>query len=246
MPENNGHNPFDNDDNNIIRIPTLKEREKIRKEKEKREKENKTKEPFLNLPPTTKKLIALLIITYLMMEILRYTLPKEIFNLIFYHLAFLPSSFTGETEFLTTTIITPISYMFLHGGLIHIIANIVMTAIFASITEKWLGGKIMLFTFFIGGIAGAFAHLLISPISITPLIGASGGISALFASTAIMMYRTGMLGYGGKGFKHPLVIFIGIWIIISLIFGLMNSSISWASHIGGMIGGVFFTKYIMR
>ncbi len=244
MPENNGHNPLDNDDNNIIRIPTLEEREKIRKEK--RERENRPQEPFLNLPPTTKKLITFLIITYLVMEIVKYTLPKEISNLIFYHLAFLPSSFTGETEFLTTTIITPISYMFLHAGLIHIIVNIVMTAIFASITEKWLGGKIMLTIFFIGGVTGAFAHLLVAPTSIIPLIGASGGISALFASTAIMMYRTGMLGYGGKGIKHPLVIFIGIWIIISLLFGLMDSSISWASHIGGMIGGVFFTKYIMK
>ncbi len=242
MPENNGHNPLDNDDNNIIRIPTLEEREKIKKEK----RENRPQEPFLNLPPTTKKLITFLIITYLVMEIVKYTLPKEISNLIFYHLAFLPSSFTGETEFLTTTIITPISYMFLHAGLIHIIVNIVMTAIFASITEKWLGGKIMLTIFFIGGVTGAFAHLLVAPTSIIPLIGASGGISALFASTAIMMYRTGMLGYGGKGIKHPLVIFIGIWIIISLLFGLMDSSISWASHIGGMIGGVFFTKYIMK
>jgi len=234
----------DNNDDNIIKIPSLAERDKIRRKKLKEENPN---EPFINLPSYTKIIIATLFTIHIIGIALNYISPLW-YDMIFFHLAFTPASWSGNTNFLTTSIITPITHMLIHAGWIHICSNLLMTTIFATITERWIGGKNMIKMFLIGGICGSLTHLAVEPTSIIPLVGASGGISSLFACSALMMFRKGMLGKA-NGIKHPLAIFLGIWIVISLIFGVITpegTSIAWAAHLGGMFGGLAYARFVMK
>lgn len=233
------------DENNIIRIPSLAERDRLKREKESNS--LPPAEPFINLPKYTKLLLATLIIIHIITIIIKHFSPLS-YDYIVIYLSFIPASWSNNTDFLITTIITPFTHMLIHSGILHISTNIIMGAIFATITERWIGGKKMLILFIVGGLIGSFTHFAIEPSSIVPLVGASGGISALFGSAALMMFRSGMLGQG-TGVRHPLFMFLGIWIAISLIFAVISpgtGNVAWAAHLGGMLGGLAYAKFIMK
>ena len=84
-------------------------------------------------------------------------------------------------------LVSPVTYMFLHGGWLHLIVNVASLAAFGSAVERPLdggrrlgrgGAHTMLAVFFLSGIAGAFSQYAAAPDSGEILIGASGGSAA--------------------------------------------------------------------
>ena len=68
--------------------------------------------------------------------------------------------------------------MFLHGGWLHIIGNMLYLWIFGNNVEDRLGRMPFLLFYLVGGIAAALAQVAIDPASTNPLVGASGAIAA--------------------------------------------------------------------
>src|SRR5262245_53573073 len=94
--------------------------------------------------------------------------------------------FTDSLKFVPAFILlrpwTIITYMFLHGGPIHILFNMLMLYFFGSRVEHRLGSSRFLMLYLWSGIAGALLSLLFYPLS--PIIGASGatyGVMLAFA-----------------------------------------------------------------
>lgn len=197
------------------------------------------KEPFINLPPYTKYLLLLIIVPHI---IINFLLTDAQAHWVFIHLGFIPGRFTGEALFEPIALLTPFTHMLLHGSWLHIAMNAVMLLAFGSGVERWLGGKRMIVFFLICGFFGVAAHFALNFYSIQPVIGASGGLSGLFAAALIMINRQ----HGGLTGKYGMWPFIILWIGISIAFGLIGSpdgsEIAWAAHVGGFLGGFLVLK----
>lgn len=198
-------------------------------------------EAFINLPPYTKYLLGVILGIHI---ILNFLLDTNQINWAFVNLGFIPGRFTDTTLFEPLAFITPLTHMFLHGSWLHIAMNSIMLLAFGAGVEKWLGGKTMLKLFVFSALFGLAFHFALNFHSHHPMIGASGGLSGLFAVAITMLNRQNTLPMGKYGFL-PLIL---LWVGISVLFGSMGSpdgsQIAWAAHVGGFIGGFILMKWM--
>lgn len=194
--------------------------------------------PIINMPTLTKYLIGAIIGIELINALI---LSPEQSNALIENFGFVPARFLPE-NFTPAAIITPLTSMFLHGGWMHLFVNAFMLAAFGSGVERWLGPKRMAFLFIMSGLCGVVMHYALNIASPYPMIGASGGISGLFAAGLIMINRGGR-ELGGRFGILPMAL---LWIGVSVAFGMMGApgggSIAWAAHVGGFLGGLAILK----
>jgi membrane associated rhomboid family serine protease len=142
------------------------------------------------------------------------------------------------------------SSMFLHGGWIHLIGNMLYLWIFGNNIEDRLGRLAFLGFYLVGGIAAAAAQVFVDPVSEIPVIGASGAISAVLGAYLVLYPRARVLSLVFLGFFYqllhvPAVIVLGLWFGLQLIDGLAslgvtssNGGVAIFEHIGGFVAGV--------
>lgn len=225
----------------VVRFPSLAERDHLRREEEKRNRP--PREPMVNLPPATKFMAVSFLFIHVFMQI-ALSPPQQYW--IYGHFGFVPGIYTGQEPFSVTAIAAPLTYMFLHGGWAHVIMNSVMMAAFGAGAERWMGARRMIVFFVLCSLSAAFIHFVLNPFSGDPVIGASGGLSGLFAAIIIMMQGMG----AGSGSRYGIWPFVILWIVISILFGMMGApgggAVAWAAHIGGFLAGFVFLKPVMK
>ncbi len=235
----NGHDK--DEDDNVVRMPTLAERDRTRKEKEKQEKtwrkeyKKENSIPFFNtekIPFLTRVLIALFLAVHLPLYLL---LDAGDRLEIFYILGFVPAYYTGAEEWSWFALAGPFTHIFIHGGWMHLVFNAVMMLVMGMFMETTFGAKRMLIFFFVSGLVGALFYLLLNPFLTQPVIGASGSISGLFGVTFLILYERGMLGPMGKRGPLPLIV---LWVVLISGMGMLAGDVAWQAHLGGFLGGV--------
>lgn len=140
-----------------------------------------------------------------------------------------------------------ISYMFLHGGWMHLIGNMLFLWIFGNNVEDHLGhGRFVAF-YFVCGIVAALAHALPNAASPVPMIGASGAISGVLGAYLLLFPRARVLVAIPLGFyfhvtRLPAVWVLGLWFVLQLISSLAakpgEAGVAWYAHIGGFLAGM--------
>src|SRR5687768_14809324 len=102
---------------------------------------------------------------------------------------FVPARFFDPRAFGYTPIevgITLVSSIFLHGGVVHIVGNLLYLWIFGDDVEDRLG-RLPYFTFYLsGGVVGSLVHAFLYPESLIPSIGASGSIAAVLGAFLVL------------------------------------------------------------
>ena len=143
--------------------------------------------------------------------------------------------------------------MFMHGGIFHLAGNMLYLWIFGNNIEDKLGHVRFIFFYIFCGITAAYAHAIINPQSLVPMVGASGAISGVLGAYLLLFPRALVhtlvfLGFFVTVVKIPALIVIGFWVIIQFINGLISTSliqeggVAWFAHIGGFIVGLFTIK----
>ncbi|MFZ2330807.1 MAG: rhomboid family intramembrane serine protease [Atribacterota bacterium] len=144
--------------------------------------------------------------------------------------------------------------MFMHGGLVHLLGNMLYLWIFGNNVEDYLGKIRFLIFYILSGIFAAFAQILMAPGSKVPMIGASGAIAGVLGAYLILFPRARIttlvfFGFFIRLIKLPAIFVLGLWIIFQLFYGLSELSISgggagvaWFAHIGGFMGGIILIK----
>ncbi len=147
--------------------------------------------------------------------------------------------------------LTPISSAFLHGGILHAGLNMMMLLAVAPNLERVLGVKAIALLYGIGLIFAALAECLVQPNSMTPVVGASGAISALVASYAQLFPREQQkpLGPVSARWAHAIKLLAG-WSALNAMLWFVGPGIGiniavWA-HIGGFIAGLILTWPLLR
>jgi len=149
--------------------------------------------------------------------------------------------------------------MFLHGGFLHILGNMLYLWIFGDNVEDRLGHfKYVLF--YLGcGWAASYAHIWASPGSRLPSIGASGAIAGVLGAYITLHPRAHVLTLVPLGFftqivKIPALFFLGFWFLQQFLMGAMSlgvrtaetGGVAWWAHIGGFVAGVVLIKLLGR
>jgi len=134
---------------------------------------------------------------------------------------------------------TLVTNLFIHGGIGHILANMLTLYFFGGYLCQLIGVRNFLITYFCGGILGnIFYILLASPYSIA--IGASGAIYALAGALAVMMPNLRVMVY----FIAPMP----LWVVILLFFVLWSfvPGVAWQAHLGGLVFGLVIGYFFRR
>jgi len=146
-----------------------------------------------------------------------------------------------------------LSYMFLHGGFVHLIGNMWYLWIFGDNIEDMLGSFRFIFFYLLSGIGSAVVHVLFNSQSGTPCIGASGAVAGVLGAYMVSFPRARVLVLLPLFFFWPIIelpalVVLGFWFFIQFFKGTASISqaqgggVAWWAHIGGFIIGIILIK----
>src|SRR6056297_3499505 len=137
--------------------------------------------------------------------------------------------------------------MFLHGGWMHLIGNMLFLYIFGDNMEDLLGHLGFLAYYLASGLAAAGGQILADPSSTVPMVGASGAIAGVMGGYLLMFPRARIdvlviIIFLIKIFTIPAWLMLGIWFGLQLVNGLSmdvaGGGVAYWAHAGGFIAGV--------
>ncbi len=145
-------------------------------------------------------------------------------------------------------LVTVLTSMFLHGGILHLAGNMLYLFIFGAAVEEAMGHFRYFLFYFISGIAGALAMAAFTPNSTLPVIGASGAIAGVLGAYFVLYPRAKIstilpifvLMYF---VEIPAIVYLLIWFIAQLYAGLSQGpevagGVAWWAHVGGFLFGM--------
>jgi len=143
---------------------------------------------------------------------------------------------------------TPVSSMFMHGGLGHLMSNMWFLHVFGDNVEDALGRVRYVLFYFFTGIVAVLAHSVIQASSQLPLVGASGAISGVLGAYVLLYPRARVVTFVPIFFffELPAFFFILIWFAMQVFSGCGSLSstetagIAFAAHVGGFLAGIAF------
>lgn len=141
----------------------------------------------------------------------------------------------------------PVTYMFLHGGLFHVLINMLMLWMFGSSIEDVWGSKAFLKYYFITGVGAGLLSLLTSIIGGLPgtTVGASGAIFGLLVAFGMLFPDRIILVFFffPMRARNAVILFAAIELWVTLAAGPRAGGIARFAHIGGMLIGYLYLKY---
>jgi membrane associated rhomboid family serine protease len=179
---------------------------------------------------------------------------------LFYSYGLIPAVLTGHKQLpaeiaMIAPELTLITSMFMHGGFMHLIGNMLYLWIFADNIEDELGPVKFICFYLLSGIAAALTQVFLNTESTIPMIGASGAIGGVLGAYIVNHPKAKVivlipLGFFSQIVKIPALYVLGFWFILQFINSSLSSSegggVAYGAHIGGFIFGVvailFFNK----
>jgi membrane associated rhomboid family serine protease len=148
--------------------------------------------------------------------------------------------------------LTFLTYMFLHASWLHLISNMLFLWVFADNIEDAFGYFAFVLFYLLCGIAGALAHVLMTPGSTAPLIGASGAVSGVIGGYALLYphARIWILLFFRIPLRISAIWVLGGWFLLQ-IFSVLTAQpagkieVAWWAHIGGFVAGLAIT-FLLR
>jgi membrane associated rhomboid family serine protease len=148
------------------------------------------------------------------------------------------------------TLLTFVTSMFMHGGFMHIIGNMLYLWIFGNNVEDVMGRFWFTVFYFACGFAASAAQVLVSAGSDVPGIGASGAIAGVLAAYLIFFPGARVetlifLGYFTSIRAVPAIVVLGLWFVLQIFNGFLSfgagaatGGVAWFAHIGGFVAGL--------
>jgi membrane associated rhomboid family serine protease len=180
---------------------------------------------------------------------------------LFLKLGFIPYELTHLVDInpknLVPLPLTIFTAMFMHGGWLHLLSNMLYLWIFGDNIEDILGHVKYLVFYIVCGISATLIHGFINIDSQIPTIGASGAIAGVLGAYMLLYPRARIktlliIIFFVKIVYIPAIIILGFWILIQVISGFAEyglrtgSGIAWFAHIGGFIAGMALIAIIKK
>ena len=173
---------------------------------------------------------------------------------LFYSYGLIPSVLMGHNQlpmdlYAVPAFVTIFSSMFMHGGFMHLIGNMLYMWIFADNIEDNLGAVKFLIFYLLAGVGAAMTQVLMDTTSQIPMVGASGAIGGVLGAYLINHPNARVLvlipfGFFSQLIKIRALYVLGFWFILQFISS--GGGVAYAAHIGGFVSGMililFFNK----
>jgi membrane associated rhomboid family serine protease len=154
------------------------------------------------------------------------------------------------------TVLPLFSAMFLHGGWLHLIGNMLYLWVFGDNIEDRMGRAGYFVFYILAGLASNAAHIWANPTSTLPTIGASGAVAGVLGAYLLTFPRARVLALVPLGFflpmvEVPAVLFLFGWFLLQLLNGFLTlgvasaqtGGVAWWAHIGGFVTGMVLVHW---
>lgn len=204
-------------------------------------------------------IVAALILANLAVFVYQITRPENGLTRFAYAWGATPFEITNFTDIPPAigppVIVTLLTSMFLHGGFLHVGANMLFLWVFGDNIEDVMGHVRFLLFYLLCGVAGGMTQIMLDRDSTVPLVGASGAISGVMGAYLVLFPR-GMVRVATLLiiipliFRLPAVIVIGFWFAIQALSGYaslgmdsVQGGTAFFAHIGGFVAGILLVWF---
>lgn len=168
-----------------------------------------------------------------------------LFPAVLFHHAVLPPELHAVPAPLTL-----ITSLFLHGGLVHLVGNMLFLQVFGDSVEDSMGhGRFVLF-YLLCGAAGGLAHAAAHPFSEEPLIGASSAVAGVIGAYLVLHPRALVWGLvlNVVPVKISAYWVLSLWLLIQVwhVWSGDEASTAWFAHLGGFLAGIVLVLLFRR
>ena len=208
--------------------------------------------PTKIIPYVTFILIGLCVLVFLWELSLAEQLQRIMFSL-----GVVPALLVGDATLPAELMIIPVwtsifTSMFMHGGWMHLLSNMLYLWIFGNNIEDAMGPRRFVIFYFLCGIAAVFTQALPNPDSTVPMVGASGAISGVLGAylllyphaKVLMAIPLWIIFYT---FRVPaflvLILWFGMQLFSSYTTGEQEGGVAFGAHIGGFIAGMVLIPF---
>jgi membrane associated rhomboid family serine protease len=148
--------------------------------------------------------------------------------------------------------------MFLHGGWMHLIGNMLFLYVFGDNIEDRCGHSRFVLFYLLAGAAAAATQVAVNPASEMPMVGASGAIAGVLGAYVILFPRARVLTLLPififfQLIELPAYVFLGLWFLMQIASGALSlrigadaGGVAWWAHIGGFLSGALFLPFLRR
>lgn len=202
--------------------------------------------PSRTTPGVTITLIALNVVVFLMQS----SLSERGEQAFIYAFGLIPAYFSFFTMFTS---------MFVHGGLAHLLGNLLFLWIFGDNVEDRLGHLRFLVFYLLCGVVAALSQLMLDTYSTIPMVGASGAIAGVMGAYLVLYPHSRVLmlfPFPVFLFELPAVAFLGLWFFVQFLNGIgqlpvfqqdqISGGVAFWAHVAGFLAGVVLVLIMRR
>ncbi len=146
--------------------------------------------------------------------------------------------------------------MFMHGGILHIVFNMLFLWIFGNNIEDSMGpGRYLLF-YLLAGLAAVYTQAALDPDGTLPMIGASGAVAGVLGAYALLLPRARVLTaiiliFFVTLIEIPAFVMLGIWFVLQFVPAIGQvavpdvageGGVAYFAHVGGFLFGLALVK----
>jgi membrane associated rhomboid family serine protease len=191
----------------------------------------------------------------------QWSLGPVVGQRVIYALGVIPAVLLGLTELpaelsMVPPSLTLVTSMFMHGGWMHLLGNMLYLWIFGDNVEDSMGhGRFIVF-YLLCGVAAALAQVLPQPGSPVPMVGASGAISGVLGAYLLLYPHARVLVLIPLPFwlhvvRLPAGIVLAVWFGLQLLSNLLaqtgpQGGVAFGAHIGGFLAGMLLIPFMKR
>jgi len=177
------------------------------------------------------------------------------------HHGLVPARFTGvmQSGGLHLSAFVPVfTSMFLHGGWLHLLGNMLFLYIFGDNVEDRFGHFRYLAFYLVAGVAAAATQVYFNPDSEMPMVGASGAIAGVLGAYVFLFPTARVVTLIPIFFffqivELPAYLFLGIWFALQMVSGLLSlgiggdaGGVAWWAHVGGFAAGAVLFPFLRK
>lgn len=180
---------------------------------------------------------------------MRITITLMAVNIVVFILQILIPGFTELFALTPETAINSLylwqffTYMFLHGGMMHITFNMFVLFMFGTVIEHSLGENKYIALYLVAGIGSALIHVMLTGVSDILMLGASGAVFGILAAYGFMFPKSIIFVF--PGIPIPAIFAVIGFAVLELIAGIsgLEPGIANFGHLGGIVTGVIMMLY---
>ncbi|MCU1340753.1 MAG: rhomboid family intrarane serine protease [Candidatus Acidoferrum typicum] len=181
------------------------------------------------------------------------SLPPRAGQSLIYTFGLIPSHtgmlFSSHGATLSQALVPMVTSMFLHGGWMHLLGNMLFLWVFGGAVEDAMGHFQYLIFYFVCGIGSAMAHTIFNWGSTVPTVGASGAISGVMGAFIVLFPSARVATLIPALFlfftvRIPAFLMLGYWFFLQIFSGLVSlgvggqqGGVAWWAHVGGFLLG---------